>query len=89
MTKMKASLVFGLALMWMSTSAGAVSWYETEPMIWKKVRAVAGEDPWQTCWRYFRNDTTRVRLGPPGTVYCYVPYHYIYGPGQSRQNFNQ
>jgi len=48
-----------------------------------------GATPWQTCHRHFRYDTTRIAVGPGNIVYCYVPYYYLYGPGQSRQNFNQ
>jgi hypothetical protein len=89
MIKVKMALVVGLGLIGFTGAAGAVSWYETEPMIWKNVKAFRGENPWSACQRYFRNDVTRVRPGPPGLVGCYVPYHYIYGYGQAHQNFNQ
>jgi hypothetical protein len=89
MINTKTLQIIGLALIGFSGVANAESRYDPEPMIWKTVRAGSGEDAWQACRRHFRNDVTRVKWGPSGTVSCYVPYHYIYGPGQLRQNFNQ
>jgi hypothetical protein len=89
MIRRKTLALAAVAAMWGSGLAAAESWYEPEPLIWKTVRAAAGESPWDTCYRHFRNDVRAVRPGVPGTVHCHVPYHYLYGPGQSRQNFNQ
>ncbi len=79
----------GLALSAYSLNAAARSWFDLEPMMWKAVRAAPGEGAWHACRRHFRNDATRATYGPPGIVYCYVPYYYQYGPGQTRQNFNR
>jgi hypothetical protein len=59
-----------------------------EPRIWKAAPIHPGEEPWSACQRTFDYKATRVRPGPPGIVYCYVPYDYIYGPGEVHQNFN-
>jgi hypothetical protein len=88
----KAILAAGAALflIGLALPAAAEKWFkEVEPRIWKAVHALPGATPWQTCHRHFRYDTTRIAVGPGNIVYCYVPYYYLYGPGQSRQNFNQ
>ncbi len=86
---MKTLAIAGLALIGLASTAHAEDWFELEPMIWKAVHAAPGEDAWSACRRHFRYDTVRIAHGPPGTVYCFVPYHYIYGPGEVRKNFNR
>jgi hypothetical protein len=68
--------------------AAAESLFDLEPLIWKAIKVAPGTDPWQACRHRFRSDVATVRPGPPGTVWCYVTYHHIYGPGEVRTNFN-
>jgi len=89
MSRLILAALAGLALAGLALPATAARWFELEPRIWKAVRALPGEDAWSACRRHFRYDTTRTAHGRPGIVYCYVPYHYLYGPGQLRQNFNR
>lgn len=89
MNRLALATLAGLALAAHALPATASWFYQDEPRIWKAVRALPGEDAWSACRRHFRYDTTQIAHGPGNTVYCYVPYHYIYGPGQLRQNFNR
>ena len=90
MNRLTLAALAGLALATYALPAGAGwLWYQDDPRIWKAVHALPGEDAWSACRRHFRYDTTRTAHGPGNIIYCYVPYHYIYGPGESRQNFNR
>ncbi len=89
MNKAILAATTALFLIELALPAAAEKWFEVEPRIWKAVHALPGESPWQTCHRNFRYDTTQIAHGSGNIIYCYVPYSYIYGPGQSRQNFNQ
>ena len=85
----KVLAVIGLSLIWSSSGASAAAYNPLAGMIWKAVSAAPGEHLWQTCRRHFGYDAIRARRGQPGTVYCFVPSSYLYGPGQLRQNFNR
>jgi len=85
----KVLLIIGLSLIWSSSGVSAEAYNPLAGMIWKAVSAAPGEDVWQTCRRHFGYDAIRARRGSAGTVHCFVPSSYLYGPGQSRQNFNR
>lgn len=89
MKRLALAALAGLALAAHTLPAAARMLWWYEPRIWKMVHALPGEDAWSACRRHFRYDTTRIKHGPGNIVYCYVPYSYLYGPGQSRQNFNR
>lgn len=85
----KVLVVTGLSLIWLCSGASASLFNDFSGYIWKTVPAAPGEDMWQPCRRHFRYDAVRVRRVSPTAVQCFVPSYYLYGPGQSQQNFNQ
>jgi len=89
MNRLVLAALAGVVLAGSTLPAAAERWFDFEPRIWKAVHASPGESPWQTCHRHFRYDTSQIAHGPGNVIYCYVPYSYLYGPGQSRQNFKQ
>ena len=87
---LKTRLVLTTAFMLLPLSSGMAGEFGnfTAQQIWKTVPAASGEEAWHVCRRSFGRDVTRVRHGSPGSVDCYVPYHYLYAPRDRRQNFN-
>ncbi len=40
--------------------------------VWVYVRALRGEDVWETCRRVYRRDVYQVRRGGPGEARCFI-----------------
>lgn len=84
----KVLVLAGLSLIWLCSGASARIFMDYSGYIWKTVAAAPGEDVWQACRRHYGYDAVLARRRSRGTVDCFVPGYYLYGPGQSRQNFN-
>jgi hypothetical protein len=72
-----------------TASAGSFSGDAGRTAIWVYVRALRGEDVWETCRRVFRRDVYQVRGGGgPGEARCYIDSSRSSDPrGHSRSRY--
>lgn len=55
-----------------AASAGSFKGGAGRTAIWVYVRALPGEDVWETCRRVYRRDVYQVRRGGPGEARCFI-----------------
>ena len=55
-----------------AATAGSFKGGAGRTAIWVYVRALPGEDVWETCRRVYRRDVYQVRRGGPGEARCFI-----------------